>query len=245
MFKIFVHSACCGTFLFLSSTATFAVTYLEQIDRLASINAALLDYRPVALPGPRPEGMIELSLEVDPIPRVDNTIGTESKSVTTPPVAAKLRANWSPISGLRLGVYLIPPITVFGIKANMSGVEVDYGWRQKDFVGSFRMFYTQGWVTGPFTDPDVVDRFKVSGAGADLRLGWVDKAWTWFGGIGVGGKQTQFQLAQDGAVIDGQHTYRYGFVGVGWTHENWTLLAEQHRTESYLNHVLFGVSYGF
>jgi hypothetical protein len=245
MRQVLIHGVCLGALLLLGTRTTYAVTYLEQIDRLAEINAALLDYRPLAVPGPRPKDMLELGVEIDPVPRVDNTIGARSEPVNPPAAGARLRVNWSPISGLRLGAYLIPPITVQQITARMAGVEAEYGWQLNEFVGSFRLFGTKGSVSGPFTAPDVADQFLVSGTGADLRLGWIKGAWTWYGGLGEGINRTQFKLALDGAVIDGEHIYRYGFAGVGWNRGAWRLVAEQHRTESYLNHILFGVSYGF
>ena len=245
MRQFLILGVCLGTLQLLGARPTYAVTYLEQIDRLAAINAALLDYRSVAVPGPRPKGMVELGVELGPVPRIDNTIGAKSEPVNTPPAAAKLHVNWSPISGMRLGTFYIPPIMVQGIKANMTGVDIEYGWRRKDFVGSFRMFYRDGLVTGPFTAPEVEDRFKVSGAGADMRLGWVAGKWIWYGGLGNGMNKTQFKLALDGAEITGERNYRYGFVGFGLTHGALTLVAEQHRTESYLNNVLLGVSYAF
>ena len=234
-----------GLLLYVMVRPVHAVTYLEQIDRLAAINAALLDFRAVAVPGPRPKDMIELGLEVDPVPRVDNTIGAKSEPVNVPPVAAKVRANWSPVSGFRLGVFFIPPVKVQGIKASMGGIETEYGFRRDDFVGSLRLFYRQGTVTGPFTAPGVEDKFQVQGGGADIRLGWERKKWTWYGGLGKGKNKTQFVLAQDGAVIAGERDYLYGFAGVGWNRGAWTLVAEQHRTAIYLNHVLLGVNYAF
>lgn len=238
-------SLCLLALLLLVARPVYAVTYLEQIDRLAAINAALLDYRSVAVPGPRPAGRIELGLELDPVPRIDNTVGAKSEPVNSPPLVAKLHAKWSPVSGLSLGIFLIPPVKVRGVKASMGGIETEYGWRRKDFVGSIRMFYRQGSVTGPFTAPDVEDKFHVSGAGADMRLGWVEGSWTWYGGLGKGMNKTQFILAQDGALIEGERTYRYGFAGAGWTRGAWTLVAEQNRTETYLNNVSLGVSYAF
>ena len=234
-----------GALLFLGSHAASAVTYLEQIDRLSEINAALLDYRPLAVPGPRAKGLIELGVEIDPIPRVDNTIGTKSEPVNPPVAAARMRVNWSPVGGLRLGAYLIPPIKVQQITARMAGVEAEYGWKHNAFVGSLRWFGTQGTLNGPFTAPDVEDQFMVNGTGADLRIGWEQGNWTWYGGLGEGINRTQFKLALDGAMIDAEHIYRYGFLGAGWSLNAWRLVVEQHRTESYLNHLLLGVSYGF
>ncbi|MDH4190805.1 MAG: hypothetical protein OEW21_11435 [Betaproteobacteria bacterium] len=222
-----------------------AIVYTRQIDRLEAINAALLDYRSVAVPGPRPKGTIELGAEIYPVPHIDNTIGAKVEPVSPPPVGGRLRADWSPVRGLRLGAYLIPPLTVRHITARLAGVEAEYGWRRNAWVGSIRVFDTQGSVTGPFTAPEVEDRFRVKAVGADLRLGWVTGVWTWYAGVGEGRNHTQFRLALDGAVIDGQRNYRYGFAGVGWARGAWSLVAEQHRTESYLNHVFLRVNYGF
>jgi hypothetical protein len=229
----------------LGARPALAVTALEQIDRLAAINAALLDFRPTAVPGPRPVGRIELGAELYPIPRIDYTIGAKIEPVNLPPAGARLRADWSPIRGLRLGAYLTPPLTARHITANLAGAEAEYGWRNNSFVGSVRLFGTQGRVTGPFTAPAVEDRFRVKGAGADLRLGRVNGSWTWYGGVGEGRNHTQFTLALDGAVIDGQRTYRYAFAGIGRAYGAWSFVAEQHRTESYLNHVLLRVNYEF
>lgn len=245
MRQILIQGACLGALLLLGAHTAHAVTYLDQIDRLEAINAAILDYRSVAIPGPRPKGTIELGVEIDPVPHIDNTIGAKYEPVNPPPAGGKLRADWSPISGVRLGAYWIPPVTFQGIMAQMLGVESEYGWKRNAYVGSLRLFGTQGTVTGPFSAPGVQDQFSVKGAGADLRLGWVNGTWTWYGGLGDGWNSTQFKMAQDGAIINGERTYRYGFVGVGWSKGAWSMVAEQHRTEDYLNHILFGVSYGF
>jgi len=234
-----------GALLLLGASTAHAVVYLDQIDRLEAINAAMLDYQPVAVPGPRPKGMIELGVEVDPVPKIDNTIGAKYEPVNPPPAGGKLRVDWSPLSGVRLGAYWIPPVTVQGIMAQMLGVESEYGWKRNAYVGSLRLFGTQGTVTGPFSAPGAQDQFQVSGAGMDARLGWVNNAWTWYGGLGDGWNSTRFKMSLDGAIIDGQRSYRYGFVGVGWNRGAWSFVAEQHRTEDYLNHISFGASYGF
>jgi len=256
MRQVSIQGGCLGALLLLGAQTAHAVIYLDQIDRLAAINAALLDYRPVAVPGPRPKGTIELGGELNPVPRVDNTIGANHEPVKAPPVGGQLRADWSPVSGIRLGMYLVPPVTVMHITAHLAGVEAEYGWKRDALVGSFRVFGSQGSVTGPFTSAGVEDRFKVRSAGTDLRLGWVTGApvadwnwmtgvWTWYGGLGGGRNHTQFNIALDGAVIDGQRNYGYLFAGVGWTRGRWSLVAEQHRTMSYLNHIMFGVNYAY
>jgi len=100
-------------------------------------------------------------------------------------------------------------------------------------------------VTGPFSGPGVKDQFRVRGTGADLRMGMVDGNWTWYGGLGYGENHTQFHMAADGALIDGQRNYRYGFVGAGWVSGRWSLVAEQQQTESYLRNILFRVNYAY
>jgi len=157
MRQVSIQGGCLAALLLFGAQTAHAVIYLDQIDRLAAINAALLDYRPVAVPGPRPQGTIELGVEVNPVPHIDNTIGAKHEPVKAPPLGAKLRADWSPkwnkVNGLRLGMYWIPPVTVMNITAHLAGVEAEYGWKwrgwNRDFVGSFRLFDTQGTVTGP------------------------------------------------------------------------------------------------
>jgi hypothetical protein len=260
MQQVSIHGTGLAALLLLfGAPSAHAVTSMEQIDRLAAINAALLDFRVVATPGPRAKGLIEIGVEIAPVPHIDNTIGAKYEPVNPPPAGAKLRVNWSPVSGLRLGGYWIPPVTVMQITANMAGAEAEYGWKwsaaKNNFVGSVRLFGSTGTVTGPFTAPDVQDKFKLSSAGADLRLGvvtgppvnwnWASGVWTWYGGAGAGGNRTQFNLALDGALIDGQRAYRFAYAGVGWSRGPWSFVAEQHRTENYLNHILFKVNYAY
>lgn len=222
-----------------------AVTYLEQIDRLEAVYAALLDYRPGAVPGPRPAGRIEVGAELDPIPHIDNKVGAKSEPVSSPPAVARARADWSPIRGVRLGGFAIPPVTVQGTTANLYGVEAEVGWAFGSFPGSLRVFALQGTVTGPITEPAASDTFALDGTGADVRLGWTLDAWTLYGGLGHGNNHTRLRVDSDGAVIDRRRAYGYGFLGAGWTQGPWTFVAEQHQTESYLDHIVLTVTYGF
>jgi hypothetical protein len=222
-----------------------AVTYLEQVDRLEAVYAALLDYRPGAVPGPRPPGWIELGVELDPMPRIDNRVGAKSEPVHAPAAIARVRADWSPFSGLRLGGYVIPPVTVQDMTANFAGVEAEAGWARQEWRGSVRAFATHGAVTGPITAPSAQDQFSVSGAGADARLGWAFRDWTAYAGLGRGANQTRMKVVSDGAVIDGRRGYGYEFAGIAWTGKTWSIVAEQHQTESYLRHLVLTVSFGF
>lgn len=230
--------------LFLLSEA-HAVTSLEQIDRLGEVYGALLDYRPVAIPGPRNAGLIEVAAELDPLPSINNQIGAKAEPVRTPPVIGRVRADWSPLNGVRLGGYLIPPLTVSGSTARVLGMQAEYGWGHEVIRSSMRIFIAQGTVDGIFTDTGAADRFTLSSAGMDLRSGWFAGNWAIYGGLGKGSNRTQFSLGADGAVIDGQHDYIYALAGVGWTQGPWVFVAEQESTFSYLSNLMFTVTYGF
>ena len=231
--------------LLFAAGEVHAVTSLEQIDRLGEVYSAQLDYRPVAIPGPRSVGLVEMAAELDLIPPINNQVGAKSEPVQTSPVIGRLRVDWSPVSGVRLGGYLIPPITILGSTARLLGAQAEYGWGSDNIRSSLRFFITQGTVEGPFTDPGASDQFQLNASGVDLRSGWFSGNWVWYAGLGKGSNRTQFRLSTDGAVIDGQHVYSYALAGIGWTHGPWVLVAEQERTFSYLSNIMFTVSYGF
>lgn len=222
-----------------------AVTSLEQIDRLAEVYGALLDYRPAAIPGPRQKGQIEVAAELDLVPSINNQIGAKTEQVQTSPVIGRVRMDWSPISGIKLGAYLIPPVTVRGTKALLYGLQAEYGWGQSKVRSSVRIHMTQGNVKGPFSAADTSDQFFLDASGIDLRSGWFVKKWVMYAGVGLGNNKTQFRIGADGAVIDGSHAYSYAMAGVGWKTGPWTLVAEQQHTFNYLSNVIFTVTYGF
>ena len=231
--------------LLCGMNASHAVSSLEQIDRLAEVYAGLLDYRPAALPGPRSKGLVEIAAELDLLPPVNNQIGAKAEPVQTSPVIGRARIDWSPLSGLRLGAYLIPPVSILGSTARMLGAQVEYGCGRENIRSSVRVFVTQGTVTGSFTDSGATDQFRVSATGADLRSGWSTGKWMLYAGLGQGRNQTQFRMGTDGAIIDGQRDYSYALAGVGWTHGPWVLVAEQQHTVAYLSNIILTVTYGF
>lgn len=222
-----------------------AVTSLEQIDRLGEVYGALLDYRPAAIPGPRQQGQLEAGAELDLVPSINNQIGAKIEPVHTSPVIGRVRLDYTPVSGIRLGGYLVPPFTVMGSKALLFGLQAEYGWGENKIRSSVRIHLTHGNVEGPFSSADTTDQFFLDAAGIDLRSGWFVDNWVLYAGVGQGSNQTQFRMGADGAVIDGNHVYTYAMAGVGWKTGPWTLLAEQQHTFNYLSNVLFTVTYGF
>lgn len=225
--------------------AAHGVTSLEQINRLGEVYGALLDYRPASIPGPRSQGLVEVAAELIPVPAIDNQIGAKIQPVKASPVIGRMRVDWSPVSGLRLGGYLIPPITVLGSKALMLGAQAEYGWGKDNIRSSLRVFTTQGSVSGPFSAPDTTDKFTLSSSGIDLRSGWFTANWALYAGLGKGRNKTQFSLGADGAVIDGSRAYTYAMAGVGWQNGPLLWVVEQQRTFSYLSNIILTVSYGF
>lgn len=223
----------------------YAVSSLEQIDRLAEVYGALLDYRPAAIPGPRLQGQVELAAELDLVPTINNQIGVKLEPALTSPVIGRLRLDWSPISGIKLGAYLIPPITISGTTARLYGFQAEYGWGRAKIRNSARIYMTRGNVEGPFSTGDTSDQFMLNASGIDLRSGWFVQSWVIYAGVGQGSNQTQFRMGGDGAVIDGSHSYRYALAGLGWKNGPWTLVAEQQHTFNYLSNVIFTVTYGF
>jgi len=222
-----------------------AVTSLEQIDRLSEVYGALLDYRPAAVPGPRQQGQVEVAAELDLVPPIDNQVGAKLEPVQTSPFIGRVRLDWSPISGIRLGGYLIPPIAVRGTRANLYGLQAEYGWGVANIRSSARIYMTQGNVVGSFSSPDTTDEFVLKTSGMDFRSGWFFEKWVMYAGVGQGNNQTQFKIGADGAVIDASHIYRYAIAGLGWKNGPWTLVAEQQHTFNYLSNVIFTVTYGF
>jgi len=222
-----------------------AVTSLEQIDRLGEVYGALLDYRPAAIPGPRPQGQLEAGAELDLVPAINNHIGSKIEPVQTSPVIGRVRLDYTPVRGIKLGGYLVPPVTVMGSKALLFGLQAEYGWGENNILSSVRIHLTHGNVEGMFSAPDITDQFFLDAAGIDLRSGWLVDNWVMYAGVGQGSNKTQFRMGADGAVIDGSHAYTYAMAGVGWKNGPWTLLAEQQHTFNYLSNVLFTVTYGF
>lgn len=225
--------------------AAHAVTSLEQIDRLGEVYGVLLDYRPAAIPGPRPQNQIEVSAELDLVPAINKQIGAKYEPVQTSPVVGRVRLDWSPLSGIRLGAYLIPPVTILNTTARLYGLHAEYGWGENIIRSSARVYMTRGSVEGPFSAADSADQFILNAAGMDLRSGWFVENWVVYAGLGQGGNQTQFRIGADGAVIDGSHVYNYALAGFGWKSGQWTLVAEQQTTFNYLSNVIFTVTYGF
>ena len=240
-----------GLTMCLGMKAAHSVTYLEQIDRLGAINAALLDFHPAALPGPRRKGLVEVAVELEPVPKIDNRIGAKTEPVHTFPIIGRARMNWSPISGVRLGGFLIPPLKVQGTTAHLMGLEAEYGWVQGKYRSSVRLFTTQGNVTGAFSEPNVTDKFNLNSTGMDIRTGWFPGdihlyggELAVYGGLGAGHNKTGFVMGADGAVIDGQRGFKYILAGMGWISGHWTLVAEQQRTFSYYNNITLTAIYG-
>ena len=163
-----------------------AVTNLEQIDRLGEVYGALLDYRPAAIPGPRPQGQVEVAAELDLVPSINNQIGAKIEPVQTSPLVGRVRMDWSPISGVRLGGYLIPPATVMGTKALLYGLQAEYGWGENKIRSSVRIHITHGNVEGPFSAADTSDQFFLDASGIDLRSGWFVEKWVMYAGVGLG-----------------------------------------------------------
>ena len=235
----------CALAALATINAAHAVTSLEQIDRLGEVYGAVLDYRPASIPGPRPQGQVEVAAEADLVPSINNRIGAKIEPVQTSPVIGRVRMDWSPISGVRLGGYLIPPVTVMNTKALLHGLQAEYGWGENKIRSSARIHMTHGNIEGPFSAADTSDQFFLDASGIDLRSGWFVEKWVMYAGIGLGNNRTQFRMGADGAVIDGSHVYRYAMAGVGWKNGPWTLVAEQQHTLNYLSNVIFTVTYGF
>lgn len=234
-----------ATPVLLTVNTANAVTSLEQIDRLGEVYGALLDYRPASIPGPRQGGLIELAAEVDVIPPINNQIGAKVEPVRTFPVIGRARLDWSPIKGIRLGAYIIPPITVLGSTARLFGLHAEYGWGEGRIRNSARVYTTRGNVEGAFSSTSASDQFVLKASGIDIRSGWFVENWVLYVGGGQGHNQTQFRTGADGSVIDGSHNYRYGLAGLGWKNGPWTLVAEQQHTFNYLSNVIFTVTYGY
>lgn len=243
--NIYPSQVCAGICLILNMHIAQAVTSQEQIDRLSEVYGALLDYRPAAIPGPRPKGQIEVSAEVDLVPSINNRIGAKTEQAQISPVIGRARLDWSPLSGLRLGGFLIPPVTVLGSTARLFGLHGEYGWGAENIRSSARIYMTRGSIEGPFSAPDSADQFILNASGMDLRSGWFVENWVIYAGLGQGSNQTQFHIGADSAVIYGSRQYSYALAGIGWVHGPWTLVAEQQHTFNYLSNVIFTVTYGF
>jgi hypothetical protein len=231
--------------VFLAINTAHAVTSTEQIDRLAEVYGALLDYRPASIPGPRQAGLIEFSAELDLVPSINNQIGAKIEPVKASPVIGRARLDWSPVKGIRLGAYIIPPVTVSGSTARLYGLQAEYGWGEGRIRNSARGYTTGGNVEGAFSSSNASDQFALKASGIDIRSGWFLDNWVMYLGVGQGANQTQFRVAADGAVIDGSHRYRYALAGLGWKSGPWTLVAEQQHTFNYLSNVIFTVTYGY
>lgn len=234
-----------GISILTTNNAVYAVTSLEQIDRLAEVYGALLDYRPAAIPGPRQQGQVEISAELDLVPAINNQIGDKLEPVQTSPVIGRVRLDWNPISSIKLGAYLIPPVTLYGTTARLYGLQAEYGWGRAQIRSSVRMYMTRGIVEGPFSAADTSDQFMLNASGFDLRSGWFVQSWVLYAGMGQGNNQTQFRMGVDGAIIDGSHSYSYALAGLGWKNGPWTLVAEQQHTFNYLSNVIISVTYGY
>ncbi len=231
--------------LVCTARAAQAVTFVEQIERLQAVYAALLDYRSGAPPGGSPAGAFALGLEVVPVPPIDTRVGIKSEPVHPPSAFARLRADWSLAAGWSLGAVWLPPVPIQGYQASLRGAQLEYGLTQGAFRASARAFYLEGSVSGPISDPASSDTFQLANQGGDVRAGWGGPAWVLYAGAGAGSTHTRLEVASDGSVSAFTRPYAYGFGGISRTLGSWRFTLEQHQTETYLSHLVFTVLHAF
>jgi hypothetical protein len=231
--------------LLLTAHAARAVTFVDQIERLQAVYAALLDYRSGAPPGSSPAGTLALGLEVVPIPPLDTRVGSKSEPVHPPAAVARLRADWTLGAGISAGGVWLPPLLLQGYQADLRGAQLGYGLTLGEFRASARAYYLDGTVSGPISDRVANDTFRVTNQGGDARFGWGGRTWALYVGAGAGRSHSRLEVGSDGSVSDLARPYAYGFGGIGRTLGAWQFTLEQHQTEAYLSHLVLTALYAF
>lgn len=223
---------------------TGAVTFQQQAQRLQQVYAYLLDYRPGLAPLPMPGVGWEISLDLTPLPAIDNTVGGKDEPVAPPPAIPRPRARYFGASGgLGAGFTLTPPVAVQGYTAALVGGEVFYHFAIGRVGVGLRAFMMTGAVDGPITDPVATDRFSLTNSGADLRLGWNAGGWMPYLGYGSGNSASVLNVTSDGARLDSDAPYSYLLAGATWVGESFRFTVEQSATENFLRHFIVAISY--
>ena len=223
----------------------FAVTYLEQAERLQLINAFLLDYRPAAAPLLPKSSLIEIQADLIPMPAIDNRVGAKNEPDNAPPAVPRVRARYIASWGLMLGATAAPDIKVQGFSAPSLGGEAGLRFALGALHGEARAFMLSALVTGPITEPGESDEFDVTNSGADLRFGWALGSIMPYVGSGQGHTASTLKVVSDGSQLDAEADYRYVFGGLTWYSGPLAFTYEQHRTEDFLDHFILAASARF
>ncbi len=231
--------------LFFFAPAVEAVTFVEQAERLALIYAFLLDYRPARPPAGAAAPTLELSVELIPVPSIDNRVGAKEEPIDSPPFIPRLRGRGFFDSGMMIGLTYNPPVEVEGYTATWFGVETGYRFALAPLLLELRGFFLSAEIEGPITEPDSSDLFEFSNMGADLRAGYPWGAFRFYGGVGRGRTSTRQTVVADGARIEAGGGYTYLLAGLGLEGDAFAFTLEQSRTENFLSHFVLAASYRF
>jgi hypothetical protein len=231
--------------LIAAARPAFAVTYLEQAERLQLINAFLLDYRPAAAPRLPEKSLIEIQAELVPLPAIDNRVGAKDEPDNSPPAIPRARVRYLASWGLMLGATAAPAMKVRGFSAPALGGEAGLRFALGVLHGEARAFTLHALVTGPITESGARDQFDVTNSGADLRFGWALGSIMPYAGAGKGHTASTLTVDSDGAQLDADADYQYVFGGLTWYWGPVAFTYEQHRTEDFLDHFILAVSARF
>jgi len=223
----------------------FAVTYLEQAERLQLINAFLLDYSAAAAPRLPKQSLFELQADLIPMPVIDNRVGAKDEPDHAPSTVPRIRARYLASWGLMLGATAAPGVKLRGFTAPSQGGEAGLRFALGSLHGEARAFTLHALVTGPITETGASDQFEMTNSGADLRFGWALGSIMPYAGSGQGHTASTLTVAADGTRLKAEADYRYVFGGLTWFRGPLTFTVEQHRTEDFLDHLILAVSIRF
>lgn len=222
-----------------------AVTFQEQAERLQLIYAFLLDYRPGQAPRLPTASLLDLTLEILPVPDIDNRVGAKDQPIDPPVAIPRLRARYLSASGFMAGGTVNGSTEVDGYRAPWLGFEAGYRFAAAAIQGEIRLFAISAKVTGPITEPGAKDEFDMRNRGGDLRLGLELAPLTIYGGMGAGHTESTLRVEADGARLEVDSSYRYWLAGVSAAAGPFLFTFEQNRTEDFLSHIILAASVQF
>ena len=240
------YSAMCPVFLMIASFAAFSqTTFEEQAARLQDINAFLLDMRPGTAPVKPDRISFSATLDLTPQPDLDTRVGNKDEKVDPPSVVPRLRLRMESPFGLFVGGTYVPGMELDGYEADYYGLEAGYRFKISNLHGQLRGAYLDGDVTGPVTEEESDDFFTFQSSGFDFSLGYIRKAFCFYGFAGHGSVDTTLDIQSDGVRLTNDNQEMYGGLGINWRHNRWELTLEQNVTGDFLRHLVLSVGYRF
>lgn len=151
--------------LFVHARAGLAVTAPQQIHRLLQVYSALLDYRAGQPPLVGAWGKLELGLEVIPMPTIDSRVGAKTEPPNPMPLIPRPRALFGLGAGFTVGGLFVPPVTVMGNSALLTGFDCNTDCASVISCWGRAPSRCKGNWTAPFPipQPPMCSHFKTTG----------------------------------------------------------------------------------